>query len=102
MLASTATAVNPPVLLAPRLQWKTPTPATLDQLKTELIGIHLQPAFALDQRAGVNSPRSGHTAELAEALNQELSASGDNKRGTEIALWAFPVSRPAKKRGRVR
>ena len=58
---------------------------TLDgQLKTELMTA-LQPAFARISEQGIRySALPGHTAELAEALNQELSAKWSRLRGIEI------------------
>ena len=54
------------------------------QLKTELMTA-LQPAFARISEQGIRySALPGHTAELAEALNQELSAKWSRLRGIEI------------------
>ena len=54
------------------------------QLKTELLTA-LQPAFAKISEQGIRySALPGHTAELAEALNQELSAKWSRLRGIEI------------------
>ena len=54
------------------------------QLKTELLTA-LQPAFAKISEMGIRySALPGHTAELAEALNQELSAKWSRLRGIEI------------------
>ena len=60
------------------------------QLKTELMTA-LQPAFARISEQGIRySALPGHTAELAEALNQELSAKWSRLRGIEIV--SFGVS----------
>ena len=58
---------------------------TLDgQLKTELMTA-LQPAFARISEMGIRySSLPAHTTELAEALNQELSAKWSRLRGIEI------------------
>ena len=58
---------------------------TLDsQLKTELLTA-LQPAFAKISEQGIRySALPGHTTELAEALNQELSGKWSKLRGIEI------------------
>ena len=54
------------------------------QLKTELMTA-LQPAFARISEQGIRySALPGHTAELAEALNQELSEKWSKLRGIEI------------------
>ena len=54
------------------------------QLKTELLTA-LQPAFARISAMGIRySALPGHTAELAEALNQELSGKWRDLRGLEI------------------
>lgn len=54
------------------------------QLKSELMTA-LQPAFARISEQGIRySALPGHTAELAEALNQELSAKWSRLRGIEI------------------
>ena len=54
------------------------------QLKTELLTA-LQPAFARISAMGVRySALPGHTAEMADALNEELSAKWKNRRGIEI------------------
>ena len=54
------------------------------QLKTELMTA-LQPAFARISEQGIRySALPGHTAELAEALNRELSAKWSRLRGIEI------------------
>ena len=54
------------------------------QLKTELLTA-LQPAFARISAMGVRySALPGHTAEMARALNQELSSQWKEKRGIEI------------------
>ena len=54
------------------------------QMKTELLTA-LQPAFAKISEMGIRySALPGHTAELAEALNQELSAKWSRLRGIEI------------------
>jgi len=65
--------------------------STLDgQLKTELMTA-LQPAFAKISAMGVRySALPGHTAELAEALNDVLSAKWRDLRGLEIV--SFGVS----------
>ena len=61
----------------------------------------LQPAFARISEQGIRySALPGHTAELAEALNQELSAKWSRLRGIEIVSLAFPVSRPVKRTSR--
>lgn len=59
--------------------------AKLDgQLKSELLTA-LQPAFARISAMGIRySAVPGHTKELADALNEELSASWRDKRGLEI------------------
>ena len=64
---------------------------TIDsQLKTELLTA-LQPAFARISEMGIRySALPGHTTELAEALNQELSAKWRDLRGLEIV--SFGVS----------
>ena len=64
---------------------------TLDgQLKTELMTA-LQPAFAKISAMGVRySALPGHTAELAEALNEVLSAKWRDLRGLEVV--SFGVS----------
>ena len=60
------------------------------QLKTELMTA-LQPAFAKISDMGIRySALPGHTMELAEALNQVLSAKWRNLRGLEIV--SFGVS----------
>ena len=60
------------------------------QLRTELLTA-LQPAFARISEMGVRySAIPGHTAELAEALNEELSEKWANLRGIEIV--SFGVS----------
>lgn len=60
------------------------------QLKTELLTA-LQPAFARISRLGVRySALPGHTKEIADALNQELSAQWIGLRG--IAVASFGVS----------
>ena len=60
------------------------------QLKTELLTA-LQPAFALLSERGIRySALPGHTKELAESLNQELSAKWRDLRGIEIV--SFGVS----------
>ena len=54
------------------------------QLKTELMTA-LQPAFARISEMGIRySSLPGHTTELADALNQELSAKWSKLRGLEI------------------
>lgn len=54
------------------------------QLKSELLTA-LQPAFARISAMGIRySAVPGHTKELADALNEELSASWRDKRGLEI------------------
>ncbi len=54
------------------------------QLKTELMTA-LQPAFARISEMGIRySSLPGHTTELADALNQELSAKWSKLRGIEI------------------
>ena len=54
------------------------------QLKTELLTA-LQPAFAKISEMGIRySALPGHTTELAEALNQELSGKWSKLRGIEI------------------
>ena len=64
---------------------------TIDgQLKTELLTA-LQPAFAKISDMGIRySALPGHTTELADALNQELSAKWRDLRGLEIV--SFGVS----------
>lgn len=60
------------------------------QLKTELLTA-LQPAFAKISDMGIRySALPGHTTELADALNQELSAKWRDLRGLEIV--SFGVS----------
>ena len=60
------------------------------QLKTELLTA-LQPTFARISEMGIRySALPGHTAEIAKALNEELSGSWANTRGIEIV--AFGVS----------
>ena len=60
------------------------------QLKTELLTA-LQPTFARISEMGIRySALPGHTAEIAKALNDELSESWANTRGIEIV--AFGVS----------
>lgn len=60
------------------------------QLKTELLTA-MQPAFAKISEMGVRySALPGHTAELADALNEVLSGKWTNLRGIEIV--AFGVS----------
>ena len=60
------------------------------QLKTELLTA-LQPAFARISEMGIRySALPGHTAEIADALNEELSAKWRDVRGLEIV--AFGVS----------
>ena len=60
------------------------------QLKTELLTA-LQPAFAKISDMGIRySSLPGHTKELANALNEELSADWRDKRGIEIV--SFGVS----------
>ncbi|MBQ0059165.1 MAG: SPFH domain-containing protein [Lachnospiraceae bacterium] len=60
------------------------------QLKTELLTA-LQPAFARISEMGIRySALPGHTTELADALNAELSAKWRNLRGIEIV--SFGVS----------
>ena len=56
----------------------------LDQMRTELLTA-LQPAFARISEKGVRySALPGHTAELADALNEELSEKWRDLRGMEI------------------
>ncbi|MBQ7446424.1 MAG: SPFH domain-containing protein [Eubacterium sp.] len=56
------------------------------QLKSELLTA-LQPAFARISAMGIRySAVPGHTKELADALNEELSASWRDKRGIEIVV----------------
>ncbi len=56
----------------------------LDQMRTELLTA-LQPAFARISEQGVRySALPGHTMELAEALNEELSGKWRDLRGIEI------------------
>ena len=56
----------------------------LDQMRTELLTA-LQPAFARISEQGVRySALPGHTMELADALNEELSAKWRDLRGVEI------------------
>ena len=64
---------------------------TIDgQLKSEL-RTALQPAFARISAMGIRSSSlPGHTREIAEALNEELSAQWRDRRGLEIV--AFGVS----------
>ena len=64
---------------------------TIDgQLKSELLTA-LQPAFARISDMGIRySSLPGHTREIAEALNEELSAQWRDRRGLEIV--AFGVS----------
>lgn len=60
------------------------------QLKSELLTA-LQPAFAKISGMGVRySAIPGHTAEIAQALNEELSSKWRDQRGIEIA--SFGVS----------
>ena len=61
---------------------------TLDsQLKTELLTA-LQPAFAKMSEMGIRySAIPGHTKELADALNEELSSDWKNLRGIEIVRF---------------
>ena len=61
---------------------------TIDgQLKTELLTA-LQPAFAKISDMGIRySALPGHTTELADALNQELSAKWRDLRGLEIVSF---------------
>lgn len=60
------------------------------QLKSELLTA-LQPAFAKISGLGVRySAIPGHTAEIAQALNEELSSKWKDQRGIEIA--SFGVS----------
>ena len=60
------------------------------QLKTELLTA-LQPAFARISAMGIRySALPGHTTEMAEALNEELSAKWRDLRGMEIV--SFGVS----------
>ena len=60
------------------------------QLKTELLTA-LQPAFARISEMGIRySALPGHTAEIADALNDVLSDKWQNQRGVEIV--AFGVS----------
>ena len=55
------------------------------QMKTELLTA-LQPAFARISEMGIRySALPGHTTELADALNEELSAKWRDLRGMEIA-----------------
>ena len=55
------------------------------QMKTELLTA-LQPAFARISEMGIRySALPGHTTELADALNEELSAKWRDLRGIEIA-----------------
>jgi len=62
----------------------------LAQMKTELLTA-LQPAFSRLSDKGIRySQLPGHTAELAEALNEELSAKWRDLRGIEIV--SFGVS----------
>ena len=57
------------------------------QLKSELLTA-LQPAFAKISDMGIRySALPGHTSEIANALNDELSASWKNKRGIEIVAF---------------
>lgn len=54
------------------------------QLKTEFLNA-LQPAFARISGLGIMySALPGHTAELCEAMNNELNAKGQKLRGLEI------------------
>lgn len=60
------------------------------QLKTELLTA-LQPAFAILSEKGIRySALPGHTLELADALNNQLSAKWRNLRGIEVV--SFGVS----------
>ena len=57
------------------------------QLKSELLTA-LQPAFARISGMGIRySAVPGHTTEMANALNEELSASWSEKRGIQIAAF---------------
>ncbi len=57
------------------------------QLKSELLTA-LQPAFAKISEMGIRfSARPGHTAEIAEALNEVLSEKWANLRGVEIVSF---------------
>ncbi len=59
------------------------------QLKSELLTA-LQPAFAKISAKGVRySALPGHTTEIAEALNEELSAKWRELRGIEIASFGI-------------
>lgn len=59
------------------------------QLKSELLTA-LQPAFAKISAMGVRySALPGHTTEIAEALNEELSAKWRELRGIEIASFGI-------------
>lgn len=59
------------------------------QLKSELLTA-LQPAFAKISAKGVRySALPGHTTEIAEALNEELSAKWRGLRGIEIASFGI-------------
>ena len=61
-----------------------------DQMRSELLTA-LQPAFAKMSAQGIRySEIPGHTAELADALNQELSGKWKDTRGIEIV--SFGVS----------
>ena len=66
------------------------TDQLLSQMKTELLTA-LQPAFARLSEQGIRySALPGHTMELADALNEELSAKWRDLRGIEIV--SFGVS----------
>ncbi len=59
------------------------------QLKTELLTA-LQPSFALLSEKGIRySALPGHTTELAEALNMQLSAKWKKLRGIEIVSFGI-------------
>lgn len=59
------------------------------QLKSELLSA-LQPAFARISEMGIRySAMVGHTTEIADALNQELSAKWANRRGISIAEFGI-------------
>ena len=86
--ASTATASSTPSCFTPTSaeMWKTSTPVTRSegQMRTEMMTA-LQPAFARISEMGIRySSLPGHTTELAEALNQELSGKWSKLRGIEI------------------
>ena len=59
------------------------------QMRSELLTA-LQPAFAVLSESGIRySALPGHTLELADALNQQLSAKWKNLRGMEIVSFGI-------------